>query len=92
MTVKKVPILGDVPVMNLLFRSNKRSEKANELMIFLTCTVLGDNLPELTPYQKNAYDDSKAREPKSDALGASWESYMHPKEMQDPIAKWRRTE
>jgi type II secretory pathway component GspD/PulD (secretin) len=40
--VSKVPVLGDVPVINFLFR-NTRSEKTNtELMVFLTCHVLGD--------------------------------------------------
>ena len=36
----KVPLLGDIPLVGLLFRSTTKIKKRNELMIFLTPTVL----------------------------------------------------
>jgi general secretion pathway protein D len=32
----KVPLLGDIPVLGQLFRSNSKSDQKNELLIFLT--------------------------------------------------------
>ena len=36
----KVPLLGDIPLVGLLFRSTTKVKKRNELMIFLTPTVM----------------------------------------------------
>ena len=36
----KVPLLGDIPIVGLMFRSTTRVKKRNELMIFLTPTVM----------------------------------------------------
>jgi type IV pilus assembly protein PilQ len=91
-TVRKVPVLGDIPVMNFLFRSNSRSERVNELLIFMTCDILDEDLPRLTTYQEQAYSDSKNIEVKTNAMGAVWHNTGYPREMQDPIAKWRRTD
>ncbi|MGC9054846.1 MAG: secretin N-terminal domain-containing protein, partial [Candidatus Hydrogenedens sp.] len=58
-TSQKMPILGDIPVLNVVFKSNQRKAQINELLIFLTCSVLEQELPELTDEQKKAYDDAK---------------------------------
>ncbi len=39
-TVKKVPILGDIPVLGALFRSKQRLENKAELLIFVTPRIL----------------------------------------------------
>ena len=39
-SVKKVPLLGDIPVVGNLFKSRSRSEKRNELLIFITPRVM----------------------------------------------------
>ncbi len=36
----KVPLLGDIPVLGLLFRSTTREERRNELLIFVTPTIV----------------------------------------------------
>ncbi len=88
--VSKVPVLGDVPVINFLFR-NTRSEKTNtELMIFLTCHVLGIDLPELTPEEQAAYDELGATPRVPDSQRAMFRSMAKPGEMRDPAWKWRR--
>ncbi|NTV93809.1 MAG: type IV pilus secretin PilQ [Thiobacillus sp.] len=38
----KVPLLGDIPVLGLLFRSNYKTDGKSELMVFLTPRLLDD--------------------------------------------------
>lgn len=88
--INKVPVLGDVPVLNFLFR-NTRAEKTNtELMIFLTCHVLGEHVPELTPGEQEAYDELGATPEVPDAQRAMFRAIKKPGEMRDPMWKWRR--
>jgi type IV pilus assembly protein PilQ len=39
-TVRKVPILGDIPVLGRLFRQRETNETGSELVVFVTPTVL----------------------------------------------------
>nr|WP_246385355.1 type II and III secretion system protein [Armatimonas rosea] len=41
-TMKKVPGLGDLPVLGQLFRSNERRIKESEVLIFITCRLSKD--------------------------------------------------
>lgn len=55
----RVPILGEVPVVGLLFRSTQRARDDAELLIFITPTIVG----ELTAPEADAvvqFDDRKA--------------------------------
>ncbi len=91
LTVRKTPILGDIPILNFLF-SHKRSEQTNtELMIFLTCNVLPDDMPELTPYEKGRFDKLGGTPQKVDGTRELVNSYIHPEEQRDPFYKWKRT-
>ncbi len=90
-TVSKVPVLGDIPLLNIAFK-NTNVEKVNtELLIFLTCRVLHDPMADLTPSHQREFDklDATPRVPNSqrDAL----KDYVKPQEMRDPIWKWRRS-
>lgn len=38
----KVPLLGDIPVVGNLFRSTKRNNSKNELLIFITPRIMGN--------------------------------------------------
>jgi len=42
-TVKKVPILGDLPMLGGLFRSETDSEEINELVVFITTTIIKEH-------------------------------------------------
>ncbi len=42
--VKKVPVLGDVPILGSLFRSTSKIEDKNELLIFITPKIMSDVL------------------------------------------------
>ena len=41
-TIKKVPFLGDIPVLGALFRSKQRTNNKAELLIFVTPRILED--------------------------------------------------
>ena len=41
---RSVPVLGDIPVLGRLFRSNNRSEKKKELLVFITPRILDQGL------------------------------------------------
>jgi type IV pilus assembly protein PilQ len=42
-TVRKVPILGDIPLLGALFRSNQRENQRNEVIVLLTPRIMDDN-------------------------------------------------
>jgi type IV pilus assembly protein PilQ len=43
-TVTKVPLFGDLPVVGNLFKKTQRSDKKNELMIFITPRIVKESL------------------------------------------------
>jgi len=43
-TTDKVPLLGDVPVLGYLFRSNTRTNDKTELLVFITPKIVTDRL------------------------------------------------
>lgn len=90
-TVRKVPILGDIPMAGVMFRSNARRERINELLVFITCNVLDESL-SLTERQKQAIADAHPADPKVDALQTVGYDIMHPSAVKRPQMKWRRGE
>lgn len=40
----KIPLLGDLPVLGYLFRSNERTDNKTELLIFITPRIINDQL------------------------------------------------
>ena len=42
--VTKVPLLGDIPILGLLFRTNLKQDDKTELMVFITPRILKDSL------------------------------------------------
>jgi type II secretory pathway component GspD/PulD (secretin) len=89
--VSKIPLLGDVPVVNFMFRSTDIEKIHTELMVFLTCHVLGEEPPPLTPRQEHEFNrlDGVPQVPNSqpDMI----DSFAHPGDMRDPIWKYRRS-
>lgn len=54
---RKVPLLGDIPVLGALFRQTKNSSERTELIIFITPTILaGTNVDELTQEELKNFD------------------------------------
>jgi len=78
-SVDKVPLLGDIPILGSLFRSNSRSKAKTNLMVFIRPTVIGgaeDARRETAPrygYMREAQlelqaDDASRREAALDVL------------------------
>ncbi|MDD5129334.1 MAG: secretin N-terminal domain-containing protein [Candidatus Omnitrophica bacterium] len=52
-TVTKLPILGDIPIVGLLFRhKNKDRDRERELLVFITPRIVKDNLIKLEQMQR----------------------------------------
>ena len=89
-SVKKVPVLGDVPIINFMFRQSQRKEQINDLLVFLTCTVIDENYPKLTPEQQEIVDTAPPVVPHVNA----WETLMYdtrnPHTTKDMQMRWRR--
>jgi len=43
-TTSKVPVLGDVPILGNLFKSNSRTNDKTELLVFITPKIVTDRL------------------------------------------------
>ncbi|NIA14463.1 MAG: hypothetical protein GWP08_10300 [Nitrospiraceae bacterium] len=90
---KKIPVLGDIPVVNFLFRSNIVRKESTELLIFLTCSILPEEMPGLTPDLQAAHDELAGTSKVPDSQADLWKSIAKPKTLiRDPAWKWRRSE
>jgi len=63
----KVPILGDIPVLGYLFRSDTKSRQKQNLLIFITPTIVADS-----DYQPTQTDYLKSPVPQKDDLESEW--------------------
>jgi type IV pilus assembly protein PilQ len=89
---KKVPVLGDIPVMNFMFRNNVVSKQSSELLVFLTCTVLPDEIGALDDNLQKAHDQLDSTPKVPDAMKSVNKATMHPKSTDDPAWHWRRSD
>jgi type II secretory pathway component GspD/PulD (secretin) len=80
----KVPLLGDIPGLGALFRSDSHSRAQANLMIFITPTIIQDSdyQPTATTFMKNTF-------PKDDTMEPDWSSWNSgkPKDWSQPSAK-----
>lgn len=90
--VSKVPMLGDIPIINFMFRNTDAQKINTELMIFLTCSILGESLPPLTADQEVKYEAIHTHPRVPNAEQVMFRNLTHPSEMRDPVWKWRRAE
>ncbi len=60
-TKAKVPLLGDIPVIGALFRSEKREKNRSNLMVFLKPTIMRDN-SAASRLSMDRYDLIRARQ------------------------------
>jgi len=70
-TTKKIPLLGDIPILGALFRSTDKREEKTELLVFLTPRIVrspeeakkltDDQVGQLSDAAKNSYN--KVRPP-----------------------------
>jgi len=89
-TIKKMPILGDIPVVNFLFRSNERQEQVNELLVFLTCSIIEKEEVDLTPHQQEILETAPPVVPRVDAWETTMHDTVHPNDTKQIQMRWRR--
>jgi general secretion pathway protein D len=60
-TVKKVPLLGDIPLLGLLFQSQRHNVQKTNLMLFITPQVLSGpaQLQEVTDQKQQQMDEAR---------------------------------
>jgi general secretion pathway protein D len=66
----KVPLLGDIPGLGRLFRSDSKSRQKSNLLIFITPTIVGDD-----DYQPNNSQFLKTPAPLSDSVDGDWSAW-----------------
>ena len=60
--ISKVPVLGDLPLVGGLFNSESESVAINELIIFITTTIIAEE-PVLSDSEKKLLDETKFTTP-----------------------------
>ncbi len=88
--VTKTPILGDIPLVNLLFRTNNITKQRTELMIFLTCSVLPDEPGPITTEQEKRYNELEGTSLIPNSQHTLIHQTIQPGEFRDPAWKYRR--
>jgi type II secretory pathway component GspD/PulD (secretin) len=66
----KVPLLGDIPGLGLLFRSDTKSRQKSNLIVFLTPTIVEDQ-----DFQPTKSGYLKTPVPTQDSLEADWSAW-----------------
>ncbi|NLN92334.1 MAG: hypothetical protein GX130_03365 [Candidatus Hydrogenedens sp.] len=89
-TAKKIPVLGDLPIINFAFRSNQRTEQINDLLVFMTCSVIDEKDYQLSPHQQKVLEETPPREMKVDAWETTMFDTRHPNVTKEQQWKWRR--
>jgi len=89
--VRKVPVLGDLPIISPLFRTTTANKQNTDLLIFVTCNVLGERAPNLSGTHQKQYDRLGAKPEVPDSQREVLRTWAKPNEMRDPMWKWRRS-
>jgi type II secretory pathway component GspD/PulD (secretin) len=66
----KVPLLGDIPFLGLAFRSDTKTRAKNNLIIFVTPTIVQEE-----DYQPTKTDFLKTPTPAQDAVDGDWSAW-----------------
>jgi len=66
----KVPLLGDIPLLGHVFRSNTKDRQKSNLLIFITPTIVTDD-----DYQPTKTEYLKTPVPTADSLGDNWSAW-----------------
>ena len=91
-TTGKTPVLGDIPVVNALFKHSSITHSTTELLVFLTGTILPADVPELSPELKAASEEIETTSRIPEGAKMLKDSILHPKrQTEDKNWKWRRS-
>jgi type II secretory pathway component GspD/PulD (secretin) len=65
-SISKIPLLGDLPLLGGLFRSETESVQINELVVFITTRIVTE--PVLSPAERRAFRQTEFAGPKTSEL------------------------
>ncbi len=68
----KVPILGDIPVLGLLFRKDEKSRNKSSLIIFVTPTILGESSFQTDAHEQKFMNNKRQKD--DDRPESAWDS------------------
>jgi type II secretory pathway component HofQ len=88
----KIPVLGDIPIVNFMFRNNAIDKKTSELLIFLTCNVMPEEIPPLGVEMQKAYDELNNTSRRPNAQRELGRSIVMPWRKEDPEWRLRRSD
>jgi type II secretory pathway component GspD/PulD (secretin) len=91
LNVRKVPVLGDIPIISPLFRTTTSNKQNTDLLIFVTCNVLGERAPDLNGKHQQEFDRLGSKPEVPDSQREVLRTWAKPNEMRDPMWKWRRS-
>ena len=66
----KVPLLGDIPIIGVAFRSESKSRQKSNLMVFVTPTIITDE-----DFQPTTSNYLKTPVPKTDDIEEDWSAF-----------------
>jgi type II secretory pathway component GspD/PulD (secretin) len=66
----KVPLLGDIPVLGYLFRSDTKSRQKSNMLVFLTPTIVQEE-----DFQPTKTDFLKHPVPTKDSVDGDWSAW-----------------
>jgi pilus assembly protein CpaC len=71
-SIRKLPILGDIPILGNLFKTTDERQQVTELLVIVSPTVVtpSDQLPELPTGEPEAWDWFNSLRPASDSASA----------------------
>jgi type II secretory pathway component GspD/PulD (secretin) len=79
----KVPLLGDIPILGYLFRSDSKNRNKQNLLVFVTPTIVQDQ-----DFQPTKTDFLKTPVPTKDEVDTDWSAWDSgkPKDWSQPSA------
>jgi len=98
--IEKVPLLGDIPLLGLLFRYETRKQTKTNLMVFLRPVVLRDGAAfrgtTVERYREMRFDQEQSQQPEHPVLPSYPAPQMPPLEEEEeewspdrPLMQWR---
>jgi len=82
----KVPLLGDVPGLGFFFRSENKSEDRENLLIFITPTIVRDTDFQAAPHASEFLQSKQMPMKAPMHPGTAWDSAQPAGNWSDPIS------
>ncbi len=85
----RFPMLGSIPLVGFFFREATLKDSRTELLVFLTVHVVPGDAPDLTPYQRDRFEELPSMSPVPDGLRNMWKDISNPIDGRKPPWQWK---